>query len=84
MHVLQCRFVPNATRANKHLVVDCPNYAPVSVKQQFLADFNKQCSVGKLKMSVEMNDENVTKCRQSVHLSALKSTEKWSSYKLTA
>ena len=60
----KAEFVPNATRAKKHLVADCLN-APVSIKQHFLSDVNKQCFVGKRKLSLELNDEHSLNCKQT-------------------
>lgn len=55
---LYCKaeFFPNATRAKKHLVADCP-YAPLDVKQQFLAEVNKQCFTDKRKVSLEVSND---------------------------
>jgi len=48
-----CRaeFVPNATRAKKHLVIDCPK-AYEHVKHQFLNEVQGQCCAGKRKLSI--------------------------------
>ena len=61
----KAEFVPNATCAKKHLVAHCPK-AQLSVKQQFLSDVNKQCFIGKRKVTLEGEEESVVQCKQTI------------------